>query len=250
MVIFSTKNFFWWFVSDHQVPCRLHNRVAVSGNYLIWHYLFSSHSLCLWRTSSFLSFVVWNHFLLPFHKFNWRDNVFLSSSKCTGIFKDLNRMLVSIVSSQKLQEATVVFRWTLHWITRGHWCNPEFPHSLPLNRVIPPFCRMIILSIHFSTVNLPQESLWNRKVSLLDLSLMSGLKPGILGLVLKMKDPIRLPFPQPSFQYLFQWLHLISLLQVLNLHMVSSEIRWYPSKLSIFIWINWNFVADNWEHSA
>lgn len=142
----------------------------------------------------------------------------------TGISKDLNLRLVSIVSSLTLLEATGVFIWTHHKTAHGLWCHPELLHFPHLNQVTTTFCRMNILNIHFSAGNLPQERLWNRKGNHFDLSSTSGLKAGSPGLVLRTRGRTGPHPPQLSFQCPFQWLRLTSLQQVHGLEIVSFSV--------------------------
>lgn len=142
---------------------------------------------------------------------------------------DSKVMWMNVVSFLKLQEVQGVLEWNFLWTTHGAWCRQAYPHFHHPSQEMDPFCRATILSsnhckiltvwrlllhfqnsntnsIAFSEVSLARQSLWNRRANPCDLSLTSGLKPEILGLTWRKREPTATHSLQPSSRFRYLWL--------------------------------------------
>lgn len=149
-----------------------------------------------------------------------------------------------------------------------------YPHFHSLSQEMAPFCRVTMLSfkhckilairplpLRFQNSNtnsipslegsLALLSLWNRKANPCDLSSTSGLKPEILGLIWKRRDPTATHSLQPSSRFPYQWLPPTSQHLVLGLPTVSiSSASKFPTLIIlqlltrssgpfVLVWCRW-----------
>ena len=160
---------------------------------------------------------------------------------------------MNVVSFLRLQEVQGVLEWNFLWTTHGAWCRQAYPHFHHPSQEMDPFCRATILNsnhckiltmwrllLHFQDsntnstasleVSLAHQSLWNRRAIPCDLSLTSGLKPEILGLIWRKREPTATHSLQPSSRFRYLWLPPTSPQLVHGLPTVSiSSVAEFPT---------------------